>query len=48
MNTLVQTPAQAVIAALRPLLGERLPGVVRLTLAGGRVAYRADAPATPG
>jgi dihydroorotase len=28
-----------------PLLGRELPGVVRLTLAGGRVAYSADGPA---
>jgi D-lactate dehydrogenase (cytochrome) len=36
MNTLVQTPAQAVIAALRPLLGERLSTVGAIRQAHSR------------
>jgi dihydroorotase len=37
---LVETPALASASSNTPLLGMELPGVVRMTVAGGRVTYR--------
>jgi dihydroorotase len=38
----VETQALASASSNTPLLGRELPGVVRLTVAGGRVTYTSD------